>query len=542
MGRSKNDIFFEGGYARITTHPHLGQQDAIFQLINPSTKAPYKKDDLIRDLQRRKMQFPEFAPLIDVHLEKLTPRLSGNKSTFQVMSRGESKKHAIARMKKERIPQLREIARILFRPDWNFKFQHGQVTISQYTQYMDDKLFPNASPDARRHMLACVKHIINPAIGSHTLSSISTYENKEKLIDKINDLLSQKKLCNTQTLYVKRSYKALFEQIEQDGYQHVGSLAALANKIKIQRKKNSDIIRAFKPNHLDADQRNKLFEILSAPENLYALFLVSLHYCGLTWNEIAAMRFGDVEELCLSHSFCYCINVDKIVRKLGKRYSTLSLTNDAFPVPHFRKVVLFPWAADIMNSYVQYLQNQSYTLSEIESMRLSDIRPGGPIQGPSEIEALIKPLLRQANITFDPLPRTDTKGNITQQSGSADSRILWEDAQYVAEKLCGANIVMLHVMFGLPWTETDEEAYLDLLSDSYAVARFIYLRRFNPFKSHRNANPICKPKDKSNLSCFTPENSIGRYILSVKNETTSQQLFKVSSDYGLLINWKEAPP
>ena len=478
MGRSKNDIFFEGGYARITTHPHLGQQDAIFQLINPSTKAPYKKDDLIRDLQRRKMQFPEFAPLIDVHLEKLTPRLSGNKSTFQVMSRGESKKHAIARMKKERIPQLREIARILFRPDWNFKFQHGQVTISQYTQYMDDKLFPNASPDARRHMLACVKHVINPAIGSHTLSSISTYENKENLIDKINDLLSQKKLCNTQTLYVKRAYKALFEQIEQDGYQHVGSLAALANKIKIQRKKNSDIIRAFKPNHLDADQRNKLFEILSAPENLYALFLVSLHYCGLTWNEIAAIRFGDVEELCLSHSFCYCINVDKIVRKLGKRYSTLSLTNDAFPVPHFRKVVLFPWAADIMNSYVQYLQNQGYTLSEIESMRLSDIRPGGPIQGPSEIEALIKPLLRQANITFNPLPRTDTKGNITQQSGSADSRILWEDAQYVAEKLCGANIVMLHVMFGLPWTETDEEAYRENHETGSAWRNRRFLRSF----------------------------------------------------------------
>ena len=487
-----------------------------------------------------KKQFPAFAPLIDVHLEKLISKFCGSKGTFQVMSRGESKEQAKARLNKERIPQLREIARILFRPNWNFRFQHGQVTISQYTEYMENKLFSNASPDARRHMLACVKHVINPAIGSCTLASIP--ENKENFINKINKLLRQKNYGNSQTMYVKRTYKSLFEQIEQDGYQYASSLAALSDLINIQKKRNNDIIRAFKPNHLDTDQRNRLFSILSIPENLYPLFLVSLHYCGLAWNEIAAMRFGDVEELCLSHSFCYCILVDKIVRKLGKRYSTLSLTNDAFPVPHFRKVVLFPWAANIMNSYVQYLQNQGHTLSEIESMRLSDIRPGGPIQGPSEIEALIKPLLRQANIIFDPLPRTDTKGNVTQQSGSADSRILWEDAQYVVEKLCGANIVMLHVMFGSPWTETDEEAYLDLLSDSYAVARFMHLRRFNPFKFHRNANPICKQKDKSNLAYFNPENSIGRYILSVKNETTSQQLLKVSSDYGLHINWKEAPP
>ena len=248
-----------------------------------------------------KKQFPAFAPLIDVHLEKLISKFCGSKGTFQVMSRGESKEQAKARLNKERIPQLREIARILFRPNWNFRFQHGQVTISQYTEYMENKLFSNASPDARRHMLACVKHVINPAIGSCTLASIP--ENKENFINKINKLLRQKNYGNSQTMYVKRTYKSLFEQIEQDGYQ-----------------------------------------------------------------------------------------------------------------------------------------------------------------------------------------------------------------------------------------------YLDLLSDSYAVARFMHLRRFNPFKFHRNANPICKQKDKSNLAYFNPENSIGRYILSVKNETTSQQLLKVSSDYGLHINWKEAPP
>lgn len=540
MGHSKNDMFFEGGDARIITHPHLGQQDAIFMLINPSTNKPYRKDELIRDLQCRKKQFPTFAPLIDVHLKKLISKFGDSKGTFQIMSRGKSEELAIARLKKERIPQLRDIARILFRPTWNFRFQHGQVTISQYAEYMENKLFSNASPDARRHMLACVKHVIVPAIGNSTLVSIP--ENKEKFINKINKLLRQKNYGNSQTMYVKRAYKSLFEQIEQDGYHHVGSLAALSNLINIQKKRNNDIIRAFKPNHLDTDQRNRFFSILSQPENLYALFLVSLHYCGLAWNEIAAMRFGDVEELCLSHSFCYCILIDKIVRKLGKRYSTLSLTNDAFPVPHFRKVVLYPWAADIMNSYVQHLQNQGYTLSEIESMRLSDNKPGGAIQGPSEIEALIKPLLRQANINFEPLTRTDTKGNITQQHNPPDSRILWEDAQYVAENFCGANIIMLHAMFGLPWTETDEKSYLDLLSDNYAVARFIYLRRFNPFNPHRNAKPFCKQNSKVSLSCVTPENSIGKYILSVKNVTTSPQILKVTSDYGLHINWKEAPP
>ena len=99
-----------------------------------------------------------------------------------------------------------------------------------------------------------------------------------------------------------------------------------------------------------------------------------------------------------------------MVRKLGKRYSTLSATNDSFPIRRFRKIVLYPWAADILHRYVQELQNQGVTMAQIELMRLSDTKPGCPIFGPTEIENAMLPLLPQAGIDSPILPRTDNQG------------------------------------------------------------------------------------------------------------------------------------
>lgn len=57
--------------------------------------------------------------------------------------------------------------------------------------------------------------------------------------------------------------------------------------------------------------------------------------------------------------------------------------------------------------------------------------------------------------------------------------LLLRDARYLAKR-CGADDVMLHAMFGDAWTDTDEDAYLDLLGDRYAVARWQRLRRWSP--------------------------------------------------------------
>ena len=57
--------------------------------------------------------------------------------------------------------------------------------------------------------------------------------------------------------------------------------------------------------------------------------------------------------------------------------------------------------------------------------------------------------------------------------------LLLRDARYLAKR-CGADDVMLHAMFGDAWTDTDEDAYLDLLGDRCAVARWQRLRRWSP--------------------------------------------------------------
>ena len=78
---------------------------------------------------------------------------------------------------------------------------------------------------------------------------------------------------------------------------------------------------------------------------------------------------------------------------------------------------------------------------------------------------------------------------------------------------------MLHAMFGLVRTETDEEAYLDILSDEYAVARYLRLRR-----------------------CPSFENIVGkvnRHIFEVKNDTGGPQTVKIISDYAVKAEWRE---
>jgi len=85
----------------------------------------------------------------------------------------------------------------------------------------------------------------------------------------------------------------------------------------------------------------------------------------------------------------------------------------------------------------------------------------------------------------------------------------------------------------VPW-------YLDLLSDNYAIARWVYLRRFSPFNYTTSKAPTCTQNDDATISFSSPETSIGRYVIHVQNTTNTPQLLKFSSDYGIMVNWKEA--
>lgn len=75
MGHSKNDIPFEGGFARIPIKKISDKQNATFMLINPATRKPYINQEIIRDLQIRKRQYPMLTPQIDLQIKWLQNRV-----------------------------------------------------------------------------------------------------------------------------------------------------------------------------------------------------------------------------------------------------------------------------------------------------------------------------------------------------------------------------------------------------------------------------------------------------------------------------------
>ena len=78
MGHSKNDIPFEGGFARISIKKISDKQNATFMLINPATRKPYINQEIIRDLQIRKSQYPMLTPQIDLQIKWLQNRVENN--------------------------------------------------------------------------------------------------------------------------------------------------------------------------------------------------------------------------------------------------------------------------------------------------------------------------------------------------------------------------------------------------------------------------------------------------------------------------------
>lgn len=95
---------------------------------------------------------------------------------------------------------------------------------------------------------------------------------------------------------------------------------------------------------------------------------------------------------------------------------------------------------------------------------------------------------------------------------------------------CGADAVMLHAMFGLAWSETDEEAYLDLFCPKYAVTRYLRLRRFSPFASDY------VPPVEADLFCgdtYAP----ATHKIRLENNTDQPQAFYIAADFAVNGNW-----
>ena len=97
-------------------------------------------------------------------------------------------------------------------------------------------------------------------------------------------------------------------------------------------------------------------------------------------------------------------------------------------------------------------------------------------------------------------------------------------------KQCGADDVMQHAMFGDAWSDTDEAAYLDLLGDQYALARWQRLRRWSPF-----ASTLLPDAGEDHLPGYT--HAPAHHILQVDNTTDHPITLTLSAPYGLNVYW-----
>ena len=162
-------------------------------------------------------------------------------------------------------------------------------------------------------------------------------------------------------------------------------------------------------------------------------------------------------------------------------------------------------------------------------MRLSSEKPGGAIVGPEELAKRLRPLLLAAGIPDATPTRTDKLGHAYRQKITEDVNLLLRDARYLAKR-CGADEVMLHAMFGDTWTDTDEEAYLDLLGDRYAVARWQRLRRWSPL-----APAPLPATGEGCLAGYT--HAPARHILRAANPTDRSVTLTLSALYALRVYW-----
>ena len=531
MGTSKCDFAIAGYEGRQKVHHNMkrtkSKYDARYMLKNPATKKVYTNAQMLADLAQREKVYPGLAPLLEPWIQELTARAQKNPDAeFSLHCSDATEERALARLKKMRWSELESLAQLLYRPLYERNLKYGDVNVRDFVMYQAKTLFPGDTPEMRTRLIGILENHILPEIGEVKLNALDAGCQKKALAS-ISRKLSVGKTTREN---IRRAYRGLILAIESSGWKGCFAGLHLIDILKSSSERNSDILNNSRVDHLDDTQRTALFQLLIDPGRLYDLFWVALLYCGMDPADIAGQTYGDIDELALQDgSCCYTILISRRVRKLHDRYSTLQATNENFPIYKFRRVVLTPWAGDILLRRLEQLRALGLSDDQIREMRLSSEKPGGAIVGPEELAKRLRPLLLAAGIPDATPTRTDNMGHAYRQKITEDVNLLLRDARYLAKR-CGADDVMLHAMFGDAWTDTDEDAYLDLLGDRYAVARWQRLRRWSPL-----APAPLPATGEGCLEGYT--HAPARHILRAANPTDRSVTLTLSALYALRVYW-----
>ena len=515
MAHSKNDVPFCGGTLRCYCRKVQGHYDAVRQLIDLETTCPHTNQSLYDALMRRKGERPALAPAIEHEIAEIAQKANSDPNApFQLRCSAASPEAAEKRAEKELMPRVKSIAKLLFRPQWEKLVAAGSPTVGCFVDYMGKDIFRDATSGDKTHLMSALRTVILPIIRDMRLDEMVTKQQQEQIKGKINHYL-KKHGSESFGDYTKRAWRDLVRSITYCGFAGCRSALDLADAIEVTRRQNRSLPNSIRPGHLDPDQRAALFALLADKAHWHERLVVALIYCGLDLREISAMRYGDVEELILPRESCLTITVDKIVSGLDAGASVTNICSEDFAVKRLRRVVLYPWAAAMLLQYVHLLQQEKFSLSQIHKMRFSYSVSNRCLLTPRQMESAIEQSLRDAGIPDIPIPRSKDGGTVMIIEEPQFS-LLRSDAQYVAGQ-CGANLPMIHAMFGTAWTEMDEMSYLDLLSDTYAVARYLRLKRFSPFES----------------------TVLQRRVLRAENSSDEPQDLTISSLFAINAKWKE---
>lgn len=382
------DIEMESKYAGITATRQLLSQ---FPGIKVVILTVYEEDTMI---------YAAFqAGACDYIQKTATPAMMIQcvRDAYALYCKGRDKATAKKDLEKKHYAKLESLAKLLFRPTYCQNLKYGDLTIADFVFYQQDALFVKELPDTRKRMLGSLKNTIMPVIGGYHLKDFDT-SRQEKALRTINRNLRKSGARLSRCGYVKRAYLGLLQSIESSGWTGCTPGMRLVHIIGSAREANYQILKSARVCHLDEDQRRAFFDLLNH-DHLYELFLVSLIYSGLAPSEIAAARYGDFNVLVLSNNCrCYTLLVTQRVRKLHHRFSTLSATNQDYPIEKLRKIVLPPWAGEILNRRLNQIRASGIEDNQIREMRLSSIEPGDAIVGPDEIASRLNPLLHEAGI------------------------------------------------------------------------------------------------------------------------------------------------
>lgn len=530
MSKSKNDFSIAGYRGRVNLHAHHGRYDAMYKLINPVTTRPYTNMEVVAGLQQCKSAYPQLENTVDLYLKKVLPKAVQHPyAEYTISQRGKNSDDARKLLERYHYKELESLAMLLFRSLYKSALQLGKVDVNSFVLYAEDILYADKPVKERKRLLGVLKNHILPVLGGRLLNSLDD-NGQQNVIKDMNKELSDGNAGDALFGRVRDAYKGLLIAIESSGWKGCPVKQSTLNQIGEVNKRNPRLPDSARPAHLDVPQRAAIFKLLRQPQHLQDLFLVGLIYSGMAAEEIVAAQFKDFRILKVGREHCYTLLV---TRRVVRSCKAAAATEDAFPIQYFRRIVLYPWAGKTLLAWVEQLRKQGFSDKKIREMFLFTGTSGKDKAADlRELKDRIRGLMKQVGIPDRHVIRTDKYGVASVQRLPANIDLLYRDAKHILDEI-GANRPMVHATLGKPWTETDENAYLDLLGDGYSAARYLRMRRFSPFPA------VLVPQEEGYcLRSFS--NSPTWHQLHISNPTNHTVTLTLSADYGILASWYDS--